>query len=204
MGVDFGAVVEPGVPIQAAIGVPSHLSAVKLAFCVVVLVKGGLAVGAPHALASDVAAEGVGVEVVVGGAIGVVADLLDEPPFFETLEPPTVVAVDEDLAGPSGVGPGRIDLVHAPDLVAPHRSAFAVDAPVGGKDGVLGIRCHAEEAVERRHGGVAAGEGAPNCAGRGALPPGLGLHGRFHCPNQSKTDQETDHSSDHDGKFVTG
>ena len=142
-------------------------------------------------------------EVVVGGAIGVVADLLDEPPFFETLEPPTVVAVDEDLAGPSGVGPGRIDLVHAPDLVAPHRSAFAVDAPVGGEDGALGIRYRAEEAVQRRHGGVAAGEGAPNRAGRGALPPRLGLHGHFHGPAQPKTKEATHHSIDHDGKFVT-
>ena len=160
MGVDFGAVVEAGVPIQAAIGIPPDLSAVKTALGVVELVEVGLAVVAPHALAADVAAESVGVEMVVGGAIGVVADLFDEPSFQEALEPPTVVAVNENLAGPSGVGLGYFGLVHSPDLVAPHRSTFPVDASVGGKDRVLGIRCCAEEAVQQRHGGVAVGEGA--------------------------------------------
>jgi len=201
LGVDFGAVIESGVPVQCAICVPPHLSAVKLAFGVVELVEVGPAVGAPHALAADVAAEGVGVEVVVGGAIGEVAHLFDEPSFHEALEPPPVVAVDEDVPGPTGIGPCRVGLVHTPDLVAPDRAAFPVDAPVGGKDGALGIRCHTEEAVERRHGGVAVGEGAPRRARGSGLPPGLGLHGRCHCPTQSKAEEKPHHSNPHDGKF---
>ena len=55
LGVDFGAVLEAGVPIQLSLVVPPQLSAVKLAFGVVELVEVGLAVGAPHALAADVA-----------------------------------------------------------------------------------------------------------------------------------------------------
>ena len=74
--------------------------------------------------------------------------LFDEPSFQETLEPPPVVAVDEDVPGPSGICFRRVGLVHTPDLVAPDRAAFPVDAAVGGKDRVLGIWCHAEEAVQ--------------------------------------------------------
>lgn len=201
VGIDFGAVIESGVPVQCAICVPPHLSAVKAAFGVVELVEVGPAVGAPHALAANVAAKGVGVEMVVGSAIGVVAHLFDKPSFQEALEPPTVVAVDQDVPGPSGVGLRRVGLVHAPDLVAPDRSAFPVDAPVGRKDRMLGIRCHPEEDVERRHGGVAVGEGTPRRARRCPLPPRLGPNGRCHCPTQSKTEEKPHHSNPHDGKF---
>ncbi len=124
----------------------------QLAGFVVHLVEIGCAVGKPHALAPDVVAQRVHVEMVVGRAIDVITDLFDKPPVVEALEAPTVIAVDQDLTGPSGVRFRRVGLVHAPHLVAPNGPPLAVDAAMRRKNGMLCIGCHLEQAVERRHG----------------------------------------------------
>lgn len=119
----------------------------ELAFVVVKLIEVDPTIWVPHALAADIVACGVRVEMVVGHSRFVVPHLFDQPPFLEALEAPTVIAVDQDLAGPSRERHRAVAKAHSAHLMGPHWAAVIVDSAVGWVDRLPGVRRHLEQAV---------------------------------------------------------
>ena len=95
---------KPGVPVEVVAGVPSELLPVQPAFRIVKLIQIRVAIVKPHPLAAHIASRRIGVEMVVGGAVFIIADLLYEPTVIEALESPAVGVVYEDMARPACIG----------------------------------------------------------------------------------------------------
>ena len=116
-------------------------------------------------------------------AIGVVAHLFDA--IFECWNAGQVADETGNRCKPS---PGSHSRTRGPDGAGRPMRA-------GGDRAVFGLR---KRSSERRRAAVedSQSQWSASCQGR--------LHGRCHCPMHPKTEEETHHSSDHDGKFVTG